>query len=132
MLASEPKFLLPHGGRPDWIRGVIGIAGPYDFLPMQEAKYVDIFHGRNNLDSMPVNHVDGLRPPMLLITGDRDRTVWPRNTKSMAAKLRSVGSPVREITYRGIGHVAVILSLLPAFRWLTPLRRDMLDFIHSH
>ena len=131
MLASEPKFLVPHGGRLDWIRGVIGIAGPYDFLPMEEAKYVDLFHGRNNLDSMPVNHVDGKRPPMLLITGDRDRTVWPRNSHSMAAKLRSVGSPVREITYRGIGHVAVILSLLPAFRWLTPLRRDMLDFIHS-
>jgi len=131
MLASEPKFLASHGGSLDWIRGVIGIAGPYDFLPMQEEKYIDIFHGRDNPDSMPVNHVDGRRPPMLLITGDRDRTVWPRNSQSMAAKLRSVGSPVREITYPGIGHVAVILSLLPAFRWLTPLRRDMLDFIRS-
>ena len=131
MLASEPKFLEALGGGLDWIKGVIGIAGPYDFLPMEEAKYIDLFHGRNNPDSMPVNHIDGKRPPMLLITGDRDRTVSPRNTQSMAAKLRSVGSPVREITYPGIGHVAVILSLLPLFRWLTPLRRDMLDFIHS-
>ncbi|HET7085309.1 MAG TPA: alpha/beta hydrolase [Rhizomicrobium sp.] len=131
MLASEPKFLQARGGSLDWIRGVIGIAGPYDFLPMEEEAYVAMFHGRNNLDSMPVNHVDGPRPPMLLITGDRDRTVHPRNTISMAAKLRSLGSPVTEIHYRGIGHVRVILSLLPGFRWMSPLRRDMLNFIHS-
>jgi acetyl esterase/lipase len=111
---------------------VIGIAGPYDFLPMEQKEYVDMFHGRNNLDAMPVNHVDGPRPPMLLITGSKDRTVHPRNTHNMAAKLRSVGSPVTEIHYPGIGHVGVILSLLPFLRWWTPLRRDMLDFIYSH
>jgi acetyl esterase/lipase len=132
MLASESGFLARHGGVLDWIRGVIGIAGPYDFLPMEKKEYVDIFHGRNNPETMPVNHVDGLRPPMLLVTGDKDRTVHPRNTKSMAAKLRSFGSEVREIHYRGIGHLGVILSLLPGLRWLTPLRRDMLDFIHTH
>jgi acetyl esterase/lipase len=132
MLASEPGFLAHHGGGLDWIRGAIGIAGPYDFLPMEQKEYVDMFHGRNNPDSMPVNHVDGPRPPMLLITGSKDRTVHPRNTHNMAAKLRSVGSPVTEIHYPGIGHVGVILSLLPFLRWWTPLRRDMLDFIHSH
>src|SRR5882672_3671248 len=58
MLASEPAFIAAKGGRLDWIRGVIGIAGPYDFLPMQEAAYIDMFHGRDNPDSMPVNHVN--------------------------------------------------------------------------
>ena len=49
----------------------------------------------------------------------------------MAAKLRAAGSTVKEIHYKGIGHVGVLLSLLPGLRRLTPLRRDMLDFIHS-
>lgn len=132
MLASEPAFLKVRGGEPGWIRGVIGIAGPYDFLPLEQPDYVDMFHGRNNLDSMPIHHVTGPRPPMLLVTGARDRTVSPRNTKSMAAKLRSVGSVVEEIHYRSTGHVGILLSLLPGFRGLTPLRRDMLDFIHAH
>ena len=131
MLASEPAFLEVQGGKLSWIRGVIGIAGPYDFLPMEQKEYVDIFHGRNNLDSMPVNHVTGARPPMLLVTGSRDRTVSPRNTKSMAARLRAFGSAVAEIHYAGIGHVGILLSLLPGFRRLTSLRQDMLDFIHS-
>ena len=130
MLASEPAFL--KGGDLSWIRGVIGIAGPYDFLPLEEPEYVDIFHGRNNLDSMPIHHVTGPRPPMLLVTGARDRTVSPRNTKSMAAKLRAVGSVVEEIQYRGMGHVGVMLSLLSGFRGWTSLRQDILDFIHAH
>lgn len=132
MLASEPDFLQAKGGRLDWIRGVIGIAGPYDFLPMQEAEYIDMFHGRDNPDSMPVNHVAGKRPPMLLVTGDDDGTVYPRNTASMAAKLRAFSSPVQEAHYPGTGHVGILLSLVPGFRGTTNLRQDMLDFIRSH
>ncbi|HKQ11495.1 MAG TPA: alpha/beta hydrolase [Rhizomicrobium sp.] len=132
MLASEPAFIQARGGRLDWIRGVIGIAGPYDFLPMEEAEYIDMFHGRDNPDSMPVNHVNGKRPPMLLVTGDDDGTVYPRNTASMAAKLRVFSSPVREVHYPGTGHVGVILSLVPGFRGTTNLRQDMLDFIRTH
>jgi acetyl esterase/lipase len=132
MLGSEPEFLQAKGGRLDWIRGVIGIAGPYDFLPMQEAAYIDMFHGRDNPDSMPVNHVNGKRPPMLLVAGDDDGTVHPRNTASMAARLRAFSSPVREVHYPGTGHVGIILSVMPGFRGTTNLRQDMLDFIRAH
>lgn len=132
MLASEPKFIQAQGGRLDWIRGVIGIAGPYDFLPLEAPEYVDIFHGRDNPDSMPVNHIDGKRPPMLLVTGDDDGTVRPRNTASMAAKLREFSSPVQEIHYPGTGHVGILLSLVPGFRTVTHLRQDMLEFIRTH
>jgi acetyl esterase/lipase len=131
MLASEPNFLERRGGRLDWIQGVIGIAGPYDFLPLQEAHYIDMFHGRDNQDAMPVHHVTGPRPPMLLVTGTHDHTVSPFNTARMAARLRALDSPVREIHYRGAGHVGILLSLLPGLRRRAPLRRDMLDFIHA-
>ena len=132
MLGAEPKFIKAQGGSLDWIRGVIGIAGPYDFLPMRDPEYVDMFHGRNNLDSMPVNHVNGVRPPMLLATGEDDTTVYPRNTASMAAKLRVFSSPVQEVHYSGTGHVGILLSLVPGFRGVTNLRQDMLDFIRTH
>lgn len=132
MLGAEPKFIEARGGRLDWMRGVIGIAGPYDFLPMRDPEYVDMFHGRNNLDSMPVNHVNGVRPPMLLATGEDDTTVYPRNTASMAAKLRVFSSPVQEVHYSGTGHVGILLSLVPGFRGVTNLRQDMLDFIRTH
>jgi acetyl esterase/lipase len=132
MLASEPDFIAAKGGKLEWIRGVIGIAGPYDFLPLRDPNYVDIFHGRDNADAMPVQHVDGKRPPMLLVTGDDDGTVCPSNTRSMAARLRAFSSPVQEIHYPGTGHVGILLSLVPGFRGITHLRQDMLDFIRTH
>ena len=132
MLAAEPKFIEAVGGKPDWIRGVIGIAGPYDFLPLTEANYIDMFHGANNADAMPINHVDGKRPPMLLVAGDADATVGPGNADRMAARLKAHGSEVKVIKYPGIGHIGIILSLAPGFRGRTTLRQDMLDFIHAH
>jgi acetyl esterase/lipase len=132
MLASEPAFVETAGGKPDWIRGVIGISGPYDFLPLEAPEYIDIFHGRDNPDSMPINHVTGKRPPMLLVTGDADGTVYPHNTRNMAAKLRAFASVVEEKHYPGTGHVGIILSLAPGFRGTTHLRQDMLDFIRTH
>jgi acetyl esterase/lipase len=132
MVASEPKFLAARGGSLDWIRGVIGIAGPYNFLPMSDPVYVDMFHGTNNTDSMPVYHVDGPRPPMLLISGRDDDTVRLSNTHDMSESLKRFGSDVKVIFYKGVGHVGVILSLVRGFRRLAPLRQDMIDFIRAH
>ncbi|MDB5736193.1 MAG: alpha/beta hydrolase [Alphaproteobacteria bacterium] len=132
MLAAEPKFIEAAGGKPDWIRGVIGIAGPYDFLPLTEPQYIDIFHGAHNEDAMPINHVDGKRPPMLLVAGDADATVGPGNSDRMAARLKSFGNQAQVIKYPGVGHIGIILSLAPGFRGRTTLRQDILDFIHAH
>ncbi|MBW8837606.1 MAG: alpha/beta hydrolase [Burkholderia sp.] len=131
MLASEPQFIEATGGSLGWIRGVIGLSGPYDFLPMSDPVYVDMFHGTNNLQSMPVNHVEGPRPPMLLASGVSDTTVDQGNTDRMAARLKSFGSEVKVIKY-ATGHIGIILSLVPGFRKLTSLRQDMIAFIRSH
>lgn len=132
MLASDPKFIAANGGSLDWIRGVIGIAGPYNFLPMSDPVYVDMFHGTNNTETMPVHHIDGPRPPMLLISGSDDDTVGLCNTNDMSERLRRFGSDVKVIFYKGVGHIGVILSLVRIFRHIAPLRRDMLDFIRAH
>ncbi len=132
MLASDPKYLKAVGGDFSWIRGVIGIAGPYDFLPLESEDLIDIFHGPDNREILPIAHVDGRRPPMLLIHGTADTTVGPQNTSHMANALKAQGSPVRTIFYKDVGHIGIILSLLPGFRSRTPLREDMLAFIQSH
>jgi acetyl esterase/lipase len=132
MLASEPQFIAAKGGSLDWIRGVIGIAGPYNFLPMSDPTYVDMFHGTNNTDCMPVYHVDGPRPPMLLVSGSDDDTVGLSNTNDMSERLKNFGNDIRVLIYKDVGHVGVILSLVRGFRGIAPLRQDMLEFIRSH
>jgi len=131
MLAADSKYLRAAGGDPAWIRGVIGIAGPYDFLPLRDPNLITIFGGANVRETQPIDHIDGKRAPMLLAAGTDDETVSPANTTRMAAKLASFGSPVEVKTYPGVGHIGIILSLAPGFRGRTTLRQDMLDFIKS-
>jgi len=132
MLASEPAFLKKVGGDLSWIRGVIGIAGPYDFLPLRQSDYIAIFHGPDNRDAMPVNHVAGKRPPMLLAWGSADFTVGRRSIDRMEAALKKQGSLVEARIYPGVSHIGIILSLAHGFRGRTTLHQDMLDFIRSH
>jgi acetyl esterase/lipase len=132
MLASDPKFVHDVGGDLSWIRGAIGIAGPYDFLPMTDPKIITIFGGANNPATQPITYIDGKRPPMLLVDGTADKTVDPGNVTRMAAKLRANGSEVQTKLYPGVGHIGIILSLAPILRTDTTLENDMVRFIDSH
>jgi magnesium chelatase accessory protein len=42
---------------------------------------------------------------MLLLSGDNDRTVPPRISADLAARLRASGRPVRERCLEGLGHL---------------------------
>lgn len=131
MLGSDPAYLKALGGELSWIAGIIGIAGPYDFLPLTDPSYIAIFHGRSNPAILPLRHIaDAPRhPAMLLIAGSADTTVEPGNSSRMAAALKAHGDKAETISYRGVGHIGIIASLLPPLRFTTPLRDDMLRFI---
>src|SRR5262245_35478047 len=93
MLAVHPQFLTKAGGQPSWIRGVIGISGPYDFLPFTDADVIEIFSTESGPATQPISYVHKGLPPMLLVTGSADRDVLPKNTRNMAEKLREHGNP---------------------------------------
>ena len=132
MLAADRRYLDQAGASPQWIRGVIGIAGPYDFLPLRDKTLIAIFGGANRVDTQPIEYVDGKLPPMLLAAGTDDTVVDPSNTSRLGARLRSFGSPVEEKFYPGIGHIGIILSLAPGLRGMTTLRDDMIRFVENH
>jgi acetyl esterase/lipase len=111
------------------IAGVIGLSGPYDFLPLREADVQDMF-GPPPLypESQPVNYVRADAPPMLLIHGLRDRLVSPDNSRSLARALEAHGVPVTLKLY-DVGHADTVAALsLPARRRAATLR-DVAAFI---
>ena len=132
MLDSNLPYLKAAGADPAWVRGVIGIAGPYDFLPLTDPKLIALFGGDRVAATQPINFIDGKRAPMLLAYGTADDTVAPKNTINMAAKLKSVGSEVEVKSYPGVGHIGIILSLAPGFRGNTTLRDDIANFVMTH
>ena len=132
MLAADTSLLKAEGGTPGWIRGVIGIAGPYDFLPFIDDKIKDIFSTVKAEDTQPVNYVHANMPPVLMATGTKDKEVLPRNTRLMAAKMEKFGNKPVVKMYEGAGHVGIALSLARGFRNKTPVLQDSADFITQH
>ena len=127
MLACNPEF----GAKPDGIRGVIGIAGPYDFLPLRDPVLIDIFGGDRVMETQPVHYAQNRTPAMLLLHGTADRTVGAGNSRRMATRLREAGNEIELIEYQGVSHLGILLSLAHGFRARTPLRQDMLRFIRK-
>ena len=131
LLALDDNYLAAEGLRPATaVRGVVGLAGPYDFLPLRSPTLQAIFGPESGwAETQPVNHVAPGAPPMLLATGDADSMVLPLNTESLAARLRAVDNPVRTVTYPGLGHREIIGAFSSGLRFLAPVRRDVLRFV---
>jgi len=69
------------------IAGLIGIAGPYDLMPLRDEKLKVIFGGADRPETQPIYHVSPGAPPALLMAGGRDRLVEPGNSVRLAARL---------------------------------------------
>lgn len=131
MLTINPRFIEAAGGKPAWIRGAIGISGPYDFLPFEDADVIDIFSTEKDAATQPINYVHPGLPPVFLATGMNDTEVKPKNAINLAAKLREAGVPVTLQVYPDARHMAIVLSLLHGFRGKTPLLDDITAFIRE-
>lgn len=134
LLATDKHWLVDVGMNPRQLAGFIGLAGPYDFLPLTGAAFIGMFGATPQAQarSQPVNFVDGDEPPMLLLQGTTDEYVKPKNACSLARRLRKQGEPVTVHMYKGIGHVRLLLSFSRPLRGSTPALRDTLRFIHAH
>lgn len=133
LLATDGSWLAAQGMRTSQLSGFIGLAGPYDFLPLHEADYIDMFGATHaaQLRSQPVHFVTGEEPPMLLLQGSTDRVVEPHNATSLARVLRDHGDAVQLKLYPGIGHNAILFAMSRPFRGKAPVLDDTLRFIRA-
>ena len=124
MLALQPERF----GAPP-VQGAVGLSGPFDFYPFDVKESQEAFRGDPRpQQTQPANLVTSAAPPMFLGHGDRDRTVLPRNTVTLAGKLRAAGVRVVEKHYP-LDHVGPLLHLLRPLRWRSSLYRDMAAFL---
>jgi acetyl esterase/lipase len=131
MLTVNPVYLQHAGGKLSWIRGTIGIAGPYDFLPFTEPNVKALFSKVDDHDTQPINFVGRGLPPILLLTGDADTEVFPKNAIHMYHKLQQFNDPADLIIYPKIGHIDIVLSLAYGFRSKAPTVEDISQFMRK-
>ncbi len=130
MLALKGDYLAAAGSDAGSLAGAIGLAGPYDFLPMTGPVYRRIFDRfADDPLCQPISHASAAAPPSLLVTGARDRLVAPANTAALAARLREAGAVVDTRVYERVSHVGLLLSVLPSFGLLPPVWREIAAFI---
>jgi len=129
MLAARTPWLTAAGVDRTAIRGVIGIAGPYDFLPLSSARLRDVFAGSDPAATQPINHVGPGLPPVLLLHGDADSTVMVRNTHNLATAWRAAGNAVDVRIYRGVGHIGIVTAFSGVFRNRAPTLADTAAFV---
>ena len=129
MLAYDPRWLGADRAR---VHGLIGLAGPYDFLPFDGPIVHATFDSAPNpAETQPIGYVEAGDPPAFLATGDKDTTVRPANSDSLAAHLRAVGVRVARRRYPNVGHVGLITAVARPFRGKAPVLADMIDFARS-
>jgi len=124
MVALDQRWLSPEDRQR--IRGVIGLASPVNFLPIQLPAARLAFHWPNTpRDSQPIEHVSSSSPPILFINANNDPLVDPRiNSIAMAEKLRAANVYVEVENFDGplgmINHARLVATLSPTFQFLSP------------
>ena len=130
MLAFDQQYLGAAGVERRAIRGLIGLAGPYDFLPLTSPITKGVFGFPDTpITTQPIHFVTRDDPPALLITGTDDDVVDPRNATRLAGRLRANGVAAREIVYPGLGHSRLVGALAAPLRRTAPVLEDVAAFV---
>lgn len=133
MIALDPQWLAAVNMQPSMLSGWIGLAGPYDFLPIENPEVKPIFFFPDSPpDSQPINHIGPNSPPALLMAAQDDSLVNPqRNTAGMARRLREQGVSVRELYFSKPGHGTLVAAFARPMRWLAPVLDEVVTFING-
>lgn len=132
MLAFDQRWLAAEGLLPARdIAGVVGLAGAYDFKIDTDLLRGVFGDPANAAASQPLRYVTRDAPPLLLLTGDADQTVKPRNTRALADAVRAIGGEARVIVYPRLAHREIIGAFSPLLRFLAPVAEDVAAFLST-
>jgi acetyl esterase/lipase len=127
MLALDQRWL---GSDRTRIASAVGLAGPYDFLPLTDPVLQVIFGTEPDLSrTQPITFADGSAAPLLLVSGLDDTTVRPANSMRLAARVREHGGAAMEKYYPGVGHVALVAAIAAPLRFVAPTLADVVGFL---
>jgi acetyl esterase/lipase len=132
LLATDARWLGAVGMKPRDLSGFIGLAGPYDFLPLTNDDFIDMFGqtAEQQARSQPVNFVEGDEPPALLLQGETDGTVKPSNALSLQRHYEARGEHVEVKLYPDTGHMGVLFGLGTG-KHKAPVLRDVVTFVRK-
>lgn len=116
LLLLDHSYLENRGQSQNIIRGMIGLAGPYGFNPLEYRSTRPIFAAADPLDSArPVTFACAAAAPLLLLHGDSDTVVIPENSRELKQRVETCGGRVEYLELPETGHYTIILGLSDSF-----------------
>ncbi len=133
MVALDARWLAARGLQPSRLAGWIGLAGPYDFLPIVDAQTRVAFDWpATPADSQPLSHASRASPPALLLAPVKDSSVNPqRSTVAMARRLKAQGVRVESELFDGVGHVSLLAAMASVLRSRAPVLARVTAFVQA-
>ena len=121
MLALDTTYLDKQRVTRTALKGLIGLAGPFDFLPLTEPNVIALFASEPKLElTQPIHYVSAASgkstPPVLLLHGDKDERVMLKNSVNLARELRAVGVKVELDVLPGLDHADIIAKFTRLLR----------------
>jgi acetyl esterase/lipase len=113
------------------IRGFIGLAAPYDFI-FDKPYLPKVFAEVSYPESQPSHFVDGKEPALLLLYGNEDTEVYPRNIVNMTKIVRRQGGEVESHIYSGVDHAGILAALSIPYRNRMGVMDDIAAFLDRH
>jgi acetyl esterase/lipase len=132
LLTLDPRYFAATAQPAPRIAGLIGLSGPYDFLPLLEPDVQAMFGPPPRYpDSQPINFVRPDAPPALLVHGLRDSQVWPKNSRNLATALSALGVPVTLRLYPKLSHADTVAALSTPARGRARTLADIDAFVNA-
>ena len=134
MLALDKRWLGGVGLNPAKLAGWIGLAGPYDFLPIGDRKTQVAFDWPGTPpDSQALFHASSASPPALLLAPENDSLVnTQRSTVGMAERLKTSGVRVQSELYDTVSHVSIVATMASVLRSRAPVLERVTAFVKAN
>ncbi len=133
MLTLDRQWLGREGLPEGFVKGTIGLAGPYDFYPFtSDSTRIAFGNAAQPALTQPITYARGDAPPLLLATGDEDTTVKPRNTMALAKAMSAAGAPTQGVIFKGMSHSDIIMKLARPFNRDARVHDAVLAFLAQH
>lgn len=128
MTALERDWLAQRDIEANTLSGAVGLSGPYDFYPFTSDSTIAAFGPAADPEATQAfNHVRGDAPPLLLIHGEEDTLVRPRNSRELARLIETAGGTATLKLYREMAHNDPLISFAAPWR----ANRDVVETIST-
>lgn len=131
LLALDERWLREAGVPREAVRGVVSLAGPVD-TAWTDPDVQALMGPREEWPATyPATHVGGADTPLLLLHGGGDRTVSPRNSQTLAERIRAGGGCAQSRIYPGVGHVEIVVALSAPWLRRASVLGDLAAFVRD-